>query len=132
MEDTYVKQIMSQTTYSEQEARDKLQEFNNDFMKVLKNYMGIPEKKKNNQIKSVNQEIYKQIRHSLDQTMKEYREKNPVNIDQVITNLQESEERERVAVNNPFSALDVMLILSKYLLPNFDDRPSIERSNFIF
>ena len=46
MEDTYVKQIMSQTTYSEQEAREKLQEFNNDFMKVLKNYMGIPEKKK--------------------------------------------------------------------------------------
>lgn len=95
MEDTYVKQIMSQTTYSEEEAREKLHEFNNDFMKVLKNYMGIPEKKKNNQIKSVNQEIYKQIRHSLDQTMKEYREKNPVNIDQVITNLQESEEREK-------------------------------------
>ena len=95
MEDTYVKQIMSQTTYSEQEAREKLQEFNNDFMKVLKNYMGIPEKKKNNQIKSVNQEIYKQIRHSLDETMKEYRQKNPVNIDQVITNLQESEEREK-------------------------------------
>lgn len=95
MEDTYVKQIMSQTTYSEQEAREKLQEFNNDFMKVLKNYMGIPEKKENNQIKSVNQEIYKQIRHSLDETMKEYRQKNPVNIDQVITNLQESEERER-------------------------------------
>jgi hypothetical protein len=86
---------MSQTTYSEQEAREKLQEFNNDFMKVLKNYMGIPEKKKNNQIKSVNQEIYKQIRHSLDETMKEYRQKNPVNIDQVITNLQESEEREK-------------------------------------
>jgi hypothetical protein len=95
MEDTYVKQIMSQTTYSEQEAREKLQEFNNDFIKVLKNYMGIPEKKENTQIKSVNQEIYKQIRHSLDQTMKEYREKNPVNIDQVITNLQESEEREK-------------------------------------
>jgi len=95
MEDTYVKQIMSQTTYSEQEAREKLQEFNNDFMRVLKNYMGIPDKKENKQIKSVNQEIYKQIRHSLDQTMKEYREKNPVNIDQVITNLQESEEREK-------------------------------------
>jgi hypothetical protein len=27
--------------------------------------------------------------------MKEYRQKNPVNIDQVITNLQESEEREK-------------------------------------
>ena len=64
-------------------------------MKVLKNYMGIPDKKENNQIKSVNQEIYKQIRHSLDQTMREYRQQNPINIDQVITNLQESEEREK-------------------------------------
>jgi hypothetical protein len=27
--------------------------------------------------------------------MKDYREKNPVNIDQVITNLQESAEREK-------------------------------------
>jgi hypothetical protein len=95
MEETHIKHIMAQTTYSESEAREKLQEFNGDFMRVLKNYMGIPEKKDNKQIKSVNQEIYKQIRHSLDQTMKEYRQQNPVNIDQVIINLQESEERER-------------------------------------
>jgi hypothetical protein len=85
---------MSQTNYSEQVARNKLIEFNNDFMKVLKNYMGIPDKKENNKIKSINQEIYKQIRSNLDQTMKEYREKNPVNIDQVVANLQESDERE--------------------------------------
>ena len=91
----YVKHIMSQTNYSEDVAREKLKECNNDFMKVLKDYMGIPEKKVNTQIKSVNQEIYKQIRHSLDQTMKDYREKNPINIEQVITNLQESEEREK-------------------------------------
>ena len=95
MEETHIKHIMSQTTYSEEETRKKLQEFNGDFMKVLKNYMGIPDKKENKQIKSVNQEIYKQIRYSLDQTMKEYRQQNPVNIDQVITNLQESEEKER-------------------------------------
>jgi len=91
----YVKHIMSQTNYSEDVAREKLKECNNDFMKVLKDYMGIPEKKVNTQIKSVNQEIYKQIRHSLDQTMKEYRDKNPIDIDQVKTNLQESEEREK-------------------------------------
>jgi hypothetical protein len=91
----YVQHIMSQTNYSEDVAREKLKECNNDFMKVLKDYMGIPEKKVNTQIKSVNQEIYKQIRHSLDQTMKEYRDKNPINIDQVKTNLQESEEREK-------------------------------------
>ena len=93
--DKYVRHIMSQTNYNETVAREKLQEFDNDFMKVLKDYMGIPEKKETTQIKSVNQEIYKQIRHSLDQTMKDYRDKNPINIDQIKTNLQESEEREK-------------------------------------
>jgi len=90
----HVKQIMSQTNYSEEDARNKLIEYNYDFMRVLKNYMGIPEKKEINTIKSINQEIYKQIRSNLDKTMKEYREKNPVNIDQVVANLHESNERE--------------------------------------
>jgi hypothetical protein len=90
-----VKNIMAQTNYTEEVAREKLKIFNYNFMRVLKDYMGIPEKKESNKIKSVNQEIYKQIRYNLDQTMKEYREKNPVNIDQVISNLQESEEKER-------------------------------------
>jgi hypothetical protein len=94
-DEKYVRHIMSQTNYSEELARAKLNEFNNDFMMVLKDYMGIPIKKDTNKIKSVNQEIYKQIRYNLDQTMKDYREKNPVNIDQVITNLQESAEREK-------------------------------------
>jgi hypothetical protein len=90
-----VKNIMAQTTYTEEVAREKLRIFNYDFMRVLKDYMGIPEKKEITKIKSVNQEIYKQIRYNLDQTMKEYREKNPINIDQVISNLQESEEKEK-------------------------------------
>ena len=90
-----VKNIMSQTNYTEEIAREKLKIFNYDFMRVLKDYMGIPEKKEISKIKSVNQEIYKQIRYNLDQTMKEYREKNPINIDQVISNLQESEEKEK-------------------------------------
>ena len=95
MTEKYVKDIMTQTNYSEEVAREKLALFNNDFMKVLKDYMGIQDNQKPKQIKSVNQEIYKQIRHNLDKSMKDYREKNPVNVDQVITNLQESEERER-------------------------------------
>ena len=95
MTEKYVKDIMTQTNYSEEVAREKLALFNNDFMKVLKDYMGIQDNQKPNQIKSVNQEIYKQIRHNLDKSMKDYRDKNPVNVDQVITNLQESEERER-------------------------------------
>ena len=86
--------IMRQTDYTKEKTKEKLKEFNNDYLAVIKDYFGIPEKK-TQPIKSVNQEIYKQIRYSLDQPMKEYRQQNPVNIDQVITNLQESEERER-------------------------------------
>jgi hypothetical protein len=92
--DKYVKIVMTQTNYTEEEARHKLQLFNCDYMRVLKDYMGIPEKKEV-KAKSLNQEIYKQIRTKLDSSMKEYREKNPVNMEQVVTNLQESEERER-------------------------------------
>ncbi len=92
--DKYVKIVMTQTNYTEEEARQKLQLFNCDYMRVLKDYMGIPEKKEV-KAKSLNQEIYKQIRTKLDSSMKEYREKNPINMEQVVTNLQESEERER-------------------------------------
>jgi hypothetical protein len=95
-----VKKVLAQTDYTEEKAAAKLQEFNNDLVRVLKDYMGIPEKKIDTKIKSINQEIYKQIRHTLDSSMKEYREKNPVNIEQVITNLTESEENEKIRNGN--------------------------------
>ena len=91
----HVKTVMTQTNYTEDEAREKLKLFNCDYMRVLKDYMGIPEKQKNTKVKSVNQEIYRQIRTTLDSSMRDYRQKNPINMDQVITNLQESEEREK-------------------------------------
>ena len=91
-----VNKVLAQTNYTEEIAKTKLQEFNYDLMRVLKDYMGIPEKKASEtSIKSINQEIYKQIRHTLDSSMREYREKNPVNIEQVVTNLSESEENEK-------------------------------------
>jgi len=90
----YVKLVMSQTNYTEEQAIEKLKLFNCDYMRVLKDYMGIPEKKEE-KVKSANQEIYKQIRTRLDSTMKEYREKHPVDINQVVTNFQESEQREK-------------------------------------
>jgi len=88
-----IEKIMKQTNYSYDETKDKLIKHNNDYMKVLNEYFGIPEKPV--KVKSLNQEIYTQIRKTLDSSMTNYREKNPINIDQVITNLQESEERER-------------------------------------
>jgi len=83
--------VMSQTNYTEDEAIKKLELLHYDYMKVLKEYMEIPEKKI--EIKSVNQEIFKQIRKNLDVSMQEYREQNPIDIHQVIDNFNEADER---------------------------------------
>jgi hypothetical protein len=85
----HVKMVMSQTTYTKEEATEKLRIFNYDYIKVIKDFMKIPEKKI--EVKTVNQEIYKQIRHTLDDSMRKYNEKNPINIDQIRENIQESQ-----------------------------------------
>jgi hypothetical protein len=68
-------------------------------MKVIREYMGIPDKK-TQKVKSVNQEIFKQIRTTLDSSMKEYREKNPIDINQIIDNFNESDKRELNKIKN--------------------------------
>jgi hypothetical protein len=95
-----VKKVMSQTNYTEEQAIEKLKLFNCDYMRVLKDYMGIPEKTEAPKVKSVNQEIFRQIRTKLDSSMKEYRDKHPVNMDQVIDNFNESDEREKLRIKN--------------------------------
>jgi len=95
-----VKKVMSQTNYTEEQAIEKLKLFNCDYMRVLKDYMGIPEKKESPKVKSVNQEIFRQIRTKLDSSMKAYRDKHPVNLDQVIENFNESDEREKLRIKN--------------------------------
>ena len=66
--------IMRQTNYSEEIAKEKLQEFNYDHVAVIRAYFGISEKKQS-PIKSVNQEIYKQLRYKLDSNMRNYQER---------------------------------------------------------
>jgi hypothetical protein len=96
----HIKKVMTQTNYTEEEAKEKLRLFNCDYMRVIKDYMGIPEKKEENKVKSVNQEIYRQLRTKLDSSMKEYREKNPINMEQIVENFKESDEREKKRIKN--------------------------------
>lgn len=96
----HVQKVMTQTNYTAEEAREKLRLFNCDYMRVIKDYMGIPEKKEERNVKSVNQEIFRQIRTTLDSSMKIYRDKNPINFDQVVENLKESDEREKKRIKN--------------------------------
>jgi hypothetical protein len=98
--DQHIKKVMSQTNYTEEEAKKKLSLFNCDYMRVIRDYMGIPEKKEERKVKSVNQEIFRQIRTKLDNSMKEYREKHPINMEQIVENFKESDERAKMRIKN--------------------------------
>ena len=69
--DELVQIILRQTDYTEEIAREKLTEHNNNHISVIKSYLGITEKK-TPPVKSVNQEIYKQMRYKLDDNMRDY------------------------------------------------------------
>jgi len=69
--------VLRQTNYTKEIAIQKLQIHNNNAIDVIKDYMGIKPTEKKAPIKSLNQEIYRQIRTKLDTSMSEYREKQP-------------------------------------------------------
>jgi hypothetical protein len=100
-----IEQILSQTNYSREEILKKLEKHDDDVISVIREYMGIDKKPENNKIKSsqLNQEIYRQIRRTLDDGMKQYREKNPINIGEASSNLKESEERKNRMNSNKFN-----------------------------
>jgi len=64
--------ILRQTDYTEDVALEKLKEHNFDEIATIRSFFGISEKKAN-PVKSVNQEIYKQLRSKLDSSMYDYR-----------------------------------------------------------
>jgi hypothetical protein len=67
-----VQKILRQTDYNIEIAQEKLKEFNYDEIAVIRSYFGIKEPKPQTNIKSVNQEIYKQLRYKMDSNMKDY------------------------------------------------------------
>ena len=74
--DEICKMIMRQTDYSYDESKEKLVEENYDYLKVIKNYMTSDVEETNNtklqQSKSVNQQIYTELRGFMDNTAEQY------------------------------------------------------------
>lgn len=62
-ESNYIDIIISQTDYTREIAEEKLKLFNNDYMLVIKDYLGIGNKKEKSI--TLNQQIYKEIRNYL-------------------------------------------------------------------
>ena len=73
--DGKIQVILRQTNYTAEIAREKLEKFSYDEIAVIKDYFGITEKKAPQNVASVNQAIYKQLRGHLDGAMKNYRER---------------------------------------------------------
>ena len=65
--------ITRQTNNTVEEAREKLAAYNNDEIKVIKHFLGIKEKPEK-PITSINQEIYRQLRHKMNTSTKNYNE----------------------------------------------------------
>ena len=63
--DKFINIVKTQTNYDDYYAIQKLKQYDYDYMKVIREYMGIKEKMPA-PIKSVNQEIYKMIRKQID------------------------------------------------------------------
>ena len=74
LHDEKIQIIMRQTDYNFETSKEKLIENDYDHLKVIKNYFGIVDKK-STLVKSTNQEIYRQIRSKLDESMREYNER---------------------------------------------------------
>jgi hypothetical protein len=65
--------IRGQTDYDYEKAKEELKKHDYDELNVIRSYFGITiSEKKTVPVKSVNQEIYKQIRANLDGAMKDY------------------------------------------------------------
>lgn len=58
--------IMTQTNYDEMEATQRLEECNNDVMRVVSEYLGIGIKKDENVKKTKNQKVFSVIREIMD------------------------------------------------------------------
>lgn len=70
-----VQKVLRQTDYTEEIAREKLKHHGYDEVAAIKSYLGITEKKAPPKVASVNQEIYRQLRHKLDNNMRDYQDR---------------------------------------------------------
>ncbi len=64
--------VMRQTDYNEEVALEKLKLHDFNEINVIKEYLGVPIKKAATPVKSVNQEIYRQLRTKVDSNMRDY------------------------------------------------------------
>lgn len=72
--------IMRQTTLTEEESKERLIYYNNDYIKVIEEFMGTNHKnKKSGKTITINQQIYKEIRNVMDNASMNFYSKREMN-----------------------------------------------------
>jgi hypothetical protein len=84
--DEQIDMIMRQTNYSREECIEKLKN-NNNTNDIIKEYLGISLQPSSTRKKSLQQEIYYQIRTQLDSSVKEFNKKQNEKLEKEINNL---------------------------------------------
>jgi hypothetical protein len=84
--DEQIDMIMRQTNYSREECIEKLNN-NNNTNDIIKEYLGISLQPSSTRKKSLQQEIYYQIRSQLDSSVKEFNKKQNEKLEKEINNL---------------------------------------------
>lgn len=86
-EEENIQKILRQTDYTEEKAREKYAKHKQNVIAVIKEFMGIPEKKEETiHPKAVQQAIYKQLRLKLDNAMKDYNKKQEIKLQEDLKN----------------------------------------------
>ena len=69
-----IEMVMRQTQYTYEEAAEQLEKSNNNYITVIRESMGI-DKTEDKTVKSINQQVYKEIRGLMDVAASDYRRK---------------------------------------------------------
>lgn len=85
----YINKIIKQTNCTKQQIETQLNEFNYEFITDT----NIPTFNKPE--KSNNQEVYRQIRQTLNESSQSFQEKNPIIIEHVVRNFKESDKNNK-------------------------------------
>ena len=91
-----IEMVMRQTQYTYEEAAEQLEKFKNDYIKVIRESMGI-NKVEDKTVKSINQHVYKEIRGLMDDAASSYRRKKEMEEKkaELIEKLKEEYERRK-------------------------------------
>lgn len=89
-----IEMVMRQTEYTYEESEEKLVEYNNNYVNVIRDYMGTGETEEK-KVTSINQHVYKEIRGLMDTAAGRYRRKQEIkkNKEELIEQLREEYNR---------------------------------------